>query len=609
MSDSESNKNINGKRVSYSTDYMVNYLHDSQKLVSPRDRKLYEKINKQHDDDSAIDDDDINNYTLDEEEDKETKSDSERHTRSDKSKNVFEDSFKFSGKDNNGSVMDDSGDDNDSKNNSSKKDSQALDESYDNYNELSDGAKMLKRLDMLKKLGYLSTIGINLTQNYNINSDYFTMKYEYKLHKDVKEKTNFINWTSSILLNCVWGLEIINEEYNPFKLKLTDWSKQINADINEYYEVFGEIYEQYNISGNGIRPEFKLLFMLGTSALKYHVNNNNRERQIMNERMNATMGMNANATIRDEIRRNNDLNDRIVKSESDFKDKMNKEHDQVHKHMSDMRQFQQQSENAVNSKKELDKKAFEKYDKIKQMMAGKNSNSQMPSQMPPQTPSQNQNLINQQQQQNQQLRDEMNRIQQQNQLYMQQINQMQESQRQIQMQMQMQNQMQNHPNTIYENINSRINNGSVQKQNPDNERRSNINNQLSSMSKNMQHNINNDPLDKNAYKKKAKNVKKRKSKITVDTSSEESNGSNETSEANETNDYTEDSNNSNESDTIQSSNIEESDKGTLTNNEIEQLANKKKVYTKKSKDTQSGNKSRQYSKRSYRKNNPITVDV
>ena len=52
------------------------------------------------------------------------------------------------------------------------------DEHYDDYNELSDGAKMLKRLEMLRKLGYLSSLGVDLTQNYHINSDYFAMKYE-----------------------------------------------------------------------------------------------------------------------------------------------------------------------------------------------------------------------------------------------------------------------------------------------------------------------------------------------------------------------------------------------------------------------------------------------
>ena len=63
-------------------------------------------------------------------------------------------------------------------------------EDYDNYNELSEEGKMLKRLDMLRKLGELAQYKVKLSQNYNMNSDYFTMKYEYQLHTNIRAKQN-----------------------------------------------------------------------------------------------------------------------------------------------------------------------------------------------------------------------------------------------------------------------------------------------------------------------------------------------------------------------------------------------------------------------------------
>ena len=132
---------------------------------------------------------------------------------------------------------------------------------------------MLKKLDMLRKLGELAQYGVKLSQNYNMNSDYFTMKYEYELHKNIRAKQNFINWTSSVMLNCIYGVEILNEKYNPFELKLTGWSEQINADISNYYDVFGEIYEKYNKPGKAMSPELRLILMLGGGALKFHLNN------------------------------------------------------------------------------------------------------------------------------------------------------------------------------------------------------------------------------------------------------------------------------------------------------------------------------------------------
>ena len=132
---------------------------------------------------------------------------------------------------------------------------------------------MLKKLDMLRKLGELTQYGVKLSQNYNMNSDYKAMEYEYELHKSIRAKRNSINWMSSMMLNCVYGLEMANEKYDPFSLKLQDWSKQMSADIKDYYDVFGELYEKYNRPGKSMPPELKLVLMVSGSALKFHLTN------------------------------------------------------------------------------------------------------------------------------------------------------------------------------------------------------------------------------------------------------------------------------------------------------------------------------------------------
>ena len=47
---------------------------------------------------------------------------------------------------------------------------------------------MLKKLNMLRKLGELTQYGVKLSQNYNMNSDYQAMEYEYELHKELELK-------------------------------------------------------------------------------------------------------------------------------------------------------------------------------------------------------------------------------------------------------------------------------------------------------------------------------------------------------------------------------------------------------------------------------------
>lgn len=145
-------------------------------------------------------------------------------------------------------------------------------EEEDNYNSLNPEQQRIKKMDMLRKLGELTQYGVKLSQNYNMQSDYFIMKQEYELHTNIRAKQNSVNWMSSLMMNCIYGLEIMNDKYNPFDLKLAGWSQQINADANSYYEVFGEIYEKYNKPGKNMSPELKLMLMVSGSALKFHLN-------------------------------------------------------------------------------------------------------------------------------------------------------------------------------------------------------------------------------------------------------------------------------------------------------------------------------------------------
>ena len=130
----------------------------------------------------------------------------------------------------------------------------------------------LAKLDMLRKLGELAQqYGVKLSQNYNMNSDYKAMKYEFELHKSIRDKHNGVKWLSNMMLNICWGVQLANENFNPFEFHLKGWSEQMSEDIDEYYDVLGELYEKYFKSGKPIPPELKLVLMIGGSAVKFHI--------------------------------------------------------------------------------------------------------------------------------------------------------------------------------------------------------------------------------------------------------------------------------------------------------------------------------------------------
>jgi hypothetical protein len=68
------------------------------------------------------------------------------------------------------------------------------------------------------------------------------------------------------------GIEFLNNRFDPFDVKLDGWGEQINENITDYDEIFGELHDKYK-SKASMSPELKLLFQLGGSAMMVHMTN------------------------------------------------------------------------------------------------------------------------------------------------------------------------------------------------------------------------------------------------------------------------------------------------------------------------------------------------
>jgi hypothetical protein len=140
-----------------------------------------------------------------------------------------------------------------------------------NNNDVSEDEIILKKLDMLRKLGELKQRGANLSQNYSLNSNYKHMEYEYKLHHDIRSKQNSIHWMSHMFVGAIKGLEMLNDHYNPFDIKLDGLSSKISDDMDPYYDVMSEIYEKHNGPGRKMQPEYRLILMVAGAALQMQI--------------------------------------------------------------------------------------------------------------------------------------------------------------------------------------------------------------------------------------------------------------------------------------------------------------------------------------------------
>ena len=133
--------------------------------------------------------------------------------------------------------------------------------------------EMLKeKFKLLRKLEELEQKGVQLTKRYSMDSSYQEMKGEYETQMEERERHNSVKFQGKMLLACITGLEFLNNKFDPFDLKLDGWSEQVNENVSEYDEIFGELHEKYKSKAK-MSPELKLLFQLGGSAIMLHMTN------------------------------------------------------------------------------------------------------------------------------------------------------------------------------------------------------------------------------------------------------------------------------------------------------------------------------------------------
>ena len=129
-----------------------------------------------------------------------------------------------------------------------------------------------EKFKYVKKLEDLEKKGIRLTKKYDMESSLLEMKGEYETHVEERERKNSVKFQGKMLMACITGIEFLNNKFDPFDLKLDGWSEQINENIDDYDEIFGELHEKYKSKAK-MAPELKLLFQLGGSAIMLHMTN------------------------------------------------------------------------------------------------------------------------------------------------------------------------------------------------------------------------------------------------------------------------------------------------------------------------------------------------
>ena len=146
------------------------------------------------------------------------------------------------------------------------------DKQFSSTPQMSKEDMLREKFKVLRKLESLERKGVELTKKYSMESNLLEMQGEYEMIMEEKAAKNSVKFQANMMMAIINGVEFLNSRFDPFDIKLDGWGDQINENIGDYDEVFGELYEKYK-SKASMSPELKLLFQLGGSAMMVHMTN------------------------------------------------------------------------------------------------------------------------------------------------------------------------------------------------------------------------------------------------------------------------------------------------------------------------------------------------
>lgn len=136
----------------------------------------------------------------------------------------------------------------------------------------SEGYKTIEdeKADLLNRIARLQKKGLNTSARLTVYSDIEDIRSEYKRLTYSIEVEQSIKFQRRMLVACVSGIEFLNKKFDPFDLELDGWSENVMENQEDYDSVFEELFQKYRSKVN-VAPEIKLMFMVGGSAMMFHL--------------------------------------------------------------------------------------------------------------------------------------------------------------------------------------------------------------------------------------------------------------------------------------------------------------------------------------------------
>jgi hypothetical protein len=157
---------------------------------------------------------------------------------------------------------------------------------YDNYQSSSAGPSISltpapprdfekerqEKVEYLNKLQRLEGKGYTISKRFTMDNSLDEIKQEYTRLVDARNLETSLKFQRQMLMGAITGMEWLNNKFDPFDVKLEGWSESVHTNVEDFDEIFEELYDKYKDRGK-MPPEMRLMMAVAGSGFMCHVSN------------------------------------------------------------------------------------------------------------------------------------------------------------------------------------------------------------------------------------------------------------------------------------------------------------------------------------------------
>ena len=133
-------------------------------------------------------------------------------------------------------------------------------------------AERQKKIQLLNKLQRLENKGFRISKRFTQDNSLEEIEGEFNRLVDARNLESSLKFQRQMMMGFVTGAEYLNNKFNPLDLELDGWSESVHENIDDFDEIFEDLYDKYKERGK-MPPEVRLVMALAGSGFMFHVSN------------------------------------------------------------------------------------------------------------------------------------------------------------------------------------------------------------------------------------------------------------------------------------------------------------------------------------------------